>query len=139
MKRSNQGLFNANEDKRELEQKDYSTEMIPSWSEKSDNYPQFAPKDVIEGGRPGVTVKPYNNEVQPETMKEQARDKETPMEQKDTDPDLNKSNACQQEKDLLFNCLNDHKDNIGVCQEVMTELKDCQRDYSSRFMKTEEH
>ena len=76
-----------------------------------------------------------NDEVKPGDMNEDASPREDRTRQVAEPAKITNENACKDERQLLYNCLNDNKSNIDACQDVMNEVKDCERNYAKYFSK----
>ena len=79
-----------------------------------------------------------NDEVKPNDMKEDAKLRDNKIEQTDTDPDVNQQNACRNEQQMLYNCINDNREDIDLCQESMKENTECERTYASHLRRSGE-
>ena len=78
-----------------------------------------------------------NDEIKPNDMKEDAKWKEDRAGSGGSyDSEINQQNACRSEQQVFYNCLNDKKDNIDLCQEAMDGLRDCERHYAWHFTRT---
>ena len=71
-----------------------------------------------------------NDETKPGDMIEETKMKYSLTDVRDEDTDLNSENACKPLRQLVYNCLSDNKNNISMCQEVLTEMRDCERTYA---------
>ena len=71
-----------------------------------------------------------NDEIKPNDMKEDAKSRDDHVSQTDFDVDEHHDNACRDESQMFYNCLNDNKDNIDACQQTIDDLHDCKRNFA---------
>ena len=67
------------------------------------------------GGHRGTFQRFGNDEVKPDDMKQEALWNDSPSDVADRSAGIHKKNACKNEQQFFYNCLNDNKKDIDIC------------------------